>query len=90
MALSSFAAATRAFVAVLLHLARYYELVLQVNRDSSPETVLRPSPFAPFLDPWPFYFQVRLSEISCRVRFARRRSHQVFEKVPAGTTPKNR
>jgi|MEHZ01.2.fsa_nt_MEHZ010673156.1_1 hypothetical protein len=37
MPVSKAGAATRAFVAVLLLLARSYELVLQVNRDSSPE-----------------------------------------------------
>ena len=41
MALSCVAAATRAFVAVLLLLARRYELVLEVNRDSSPERVVK-------------------------------------------------
>jgi len=41
MALSRLAAATRAFVTVLLLLARRYELVLEVNRDSSPERLVK-------------------------------------------------
>ena len=41
MPVSRLGAATRAFVAVLLLLARRYELVLEVNRDSSAECVLK-------------------------------------------------
>ena len=41
MSLSRVGAAARAFVAVLLLLARRYELVLEVNRDSSPERLLK-------------------------------------------------
>ena len=41
MPVSKLGAATRAFVTVLLLLARSYELALEVNRDSSPEQVLR-------------------------------------------------
>jgi hypothetical protein len=41
MPVSKAGAATRAFVAVLLLLARSYELVLQVNRDSSPEQLVK-------------------------------------------------
>ena len=41
MGVSSVGAATRAFVAVLLLLARRYELLLEVNRDSSPERVVK-------------------------------------------------
>ena len=41
MALSKFGAATRALVAVLLLLARSYNLLLDVNRDSSAEQLLK-------------------------------------------------
>ena len=41
MSLSRVGAAARAFVAVLSLLARRYELVLEVNRDSSPERLLK-------------------------------------------------
>jgi curved DNA-binding protein CbpA len=41
MSFSRVGAAARAFVAVLLLLARRYELVLEVNRDSSPERLLK-------------------------------------------------
>ena len=41
MSLSRVGAAARAFVVVLLLLARRYELVLEVNRDSSPERLLK-------------------------------------------------
>ncbi len=37
MPVSKVAAAARAFVAVLLTLARSYEVALKVNRDSSPD-----------------------------------------------------
>lgn len=40
MANSKVAAATRAFVAVLLLSARHYEVVLEVNRDSCPELLV--------------------------------------------------
>ena len=41
MGLSRLSTATRALVAVLLVLARSYLVVLEVNRDSSPEKVLK-------------------------------------------------
>ena len=41
MAVSSFTAATRALVSVLLVLARSYLVVLEVNRDSPTEQVLK-------------------------------------------------
>ena len=41
MAPSRLQAATQTFVAVLLLLARRYELVLEVNRDSSPERLVK-------------------------------------------------
>ena len=41
MATSKLAVATRAFVVVLLALARSYDLVLSVGRDSSPEALLK-------------------------------------------------
>ena len=41
MPASKVGVATRAFVAVLLLLARSYELVLQVNGDSSPEQLAK-------------------------------------------------
>ena len=41
MPVSKVAAATRAFVAVLLALARSYEVALTVNRDSRPEELLK-------------------------------------------------
>ena len=41
MPASRLCAATRAFVVVLLFLARRYALVLQVNRDSSPERLVK-------------------------------------------------
>lgn len=41
MPVSSFAAATRAFVSVLLDLKRSYKLTLEVNRDSSAEELLK-------------------------------------------------
>ena len=41
MACSSLAAATRALVSVLLALSRSYSLLLTLNRESSPEQLLR-------------------------------------------------
>ena len=41
MPTSQVGAATRAFVALLLLLARRYELVLEVNRESSPEELVK-------------------------------------------------
>ena len=41
MPVSKMAAATRAFVGVLLALARSYEVALTVNRDSSPDELLK-------------------------------------------------
>ena len=41
MPVSNVGAATRAFVSVLLLLARSYEVALQVNRDSSPEQLVK-------------------------------------------------
>ena len=41
MLVSRIGAATRAFVAVLLLLARHCELVLEVNRDSSAERLVK-------------------------------------------------
>ena len=41
MPASKLAAATRAFVSVLLALARAYDLALQVNRDSARDAILR-------------------------------------------------
>ena len=41
MPASKLAAATRAFVSVLLALARAYDLALQVNRDSAHDAILR-------------------------------------------------
>ena len=41
MAVSKLGSATRAFVTVLLFLARRYEVVLQVNRDSPAELLLK-------------------------------------------------
>ena len=41
MPVSKVAAATRAFVAVLLALARSYEVALTVNRDSRPDELLK-------------------------------------------------
>ena len=41
MPVSKVGAATRAFVAVLLAVARCYQLLVQVNRDSSPEDLLK-------------------------------------------------
>ena len=41
MPASKLGAATRAFVTVLLLLARSYDLALTVNRDSSPEQLVK-------------------------------------------------
>ena len=41
MRVSKVGVATRAFVAVLLSLARAYQLSVQVNRDSSPDELLQ-------------------------------------------------
>ena len=41
MPVSNGGAATRALVALLLLLARHYELVLEINRDSSPEQLVK-------------------------------------------------
>ena len=47
MAVSRFDAATRALVSVLLLLARSYAVVLEVNRESRPEQVLKAYPKLP-------------------------------------------